>query len=69
MSTCNCGAGKPLEMPASIKSTPAPFTPSKRDYSGFYDRLLPYNKMGDNNSLYYMILGGIIVSLFFLIKK
>tara|TARA_Y100000389_G_C17237734_1_gene401470 strand:- start:362 stop:565 length:204 start_codon:yes stop_codon:yes gene_type:complete len=67
MSTCNCGAGKPLEMPASIKSTPAPFVPSNKDYSQFY-KLLP-NKNGDKSPLYYMIFGGVIVTLFFLIKR
>ena len=47
MSTCNCGGGKPLEMPASIKSTPAPFVPSNRNYSHFYDKLLPNNYHDD----------------------
>lgn len=68
MSTCNCGGGKPLEMPASIKSTPAPFVPSNRNYSHFYDKLLP-NNYHDDKSLYYMVLGGAIVAFFFLIKR
>lgn len=68
MSTCNCGAGKPLEMPASIKSTPAPFVPSNKDYTQLYDKLFS-NKYENKSPLYYMIFGGVIVTLFFLIKR
>jgi len=68
MSTCKC-AGQPLELPSTI-SAPLPF--NYDNYSNYVTVLKDkgtFLKENNNTNLHYMIIGGLIVTILFLIKK
>ena len=68
MSTCKC-AGQPLELPPTI-STPLPF--NSDNYSNYVTVLKDkgtFLKENNNTNIHYMIIGGLIVTILFLIKK